>query len=500
MPLEQLCKNLRRKSSVELELLADPIWRLNNLYYIKSPEGKRIKFQLNWAQKALLEGLHACNIVLKARQLGVTTFFCILLLDKVLWQDNVQAGIIAHTLADAQSIFQDKLKFAFDNIHPDLRQLFRAVGDSAKELSFAHGGIIRVGTSLRSSTLQYLHISEFGKICAKYPERAREIITGSLNTVHAGQSIFIESTAEGKEGAFYEICERARLNPPVGPQDFKFFFFPWWKHPYYNQGVAVEISSDLKDYFNKLALDGITLTDPQKWWYASKYAIQKDDMFREFPSRPEEAFAASQEGYWYASDIKALWDNGHVTNVAYDRALPVHTAWDLGQRDPCSIWFFQINRSDDVNIIDYWEKNNAPLDQISIMLKSKGYNYGLHIWPHDANARDRSGITFSQQARGLGISGIILEPHSFLQGINLVRSTLSKCWFDKTKCMEGLKKLENYKKRWNASFGGWTSDAIHDECSHGSDAFRYLVAGLKRVGASSGSLDKDYSALRQYWG
>jgi hypothetical protein len=374
------------------------------------------------------------------------------------------------------------------------------MGDSAKELSFSHGSVIRVGTSLRSSTLQHLHISEFGKVCAKYPERAREIITGSLNTVHAGQSINIESTAEGKEGYFYEMCQEAQLNPPKSPLDFKFFFFPWWRHQEYSQGVPCEMSKDLAGYFDKLALEGVKLSDPQKWWYANKIKIQKDDMQREFPSTPQEAFAASQDGYWYASNIKELYDSGHVTNVAYDRALPVHTSWDLGQADQMAIWFFQINRSDDINIIDFWQKNNTPLDQVNILLKSKGYDYGMHIWPHDANARDRSGITFSQQARPLGLIGTVLEPHSFIQGVNLVKTTLSKCWFDKTKCAEGLRLLENYKKKWNNSFGGWTSDPVHDDASHASDAFRYLAAGIKRVTNASGSIENDFKALRSYWG
>lgn len=455
---------------------------------------------MNWAQEILWKERHNCEIILKARQLGITTFFCIFLLDAVLWENNIQAGIIAHTLDDASNIFRDKLKFAFDTLHPNIRKLFRPIGDSAKELSFSHGSTIRVGTSLRSSTLQYLHVSEFGKICAKYPERAREIVTGSLNTVHAGQNIFIESTAEGKEGPFYDMCQEAEKNPPKAPLDFKFFFFPWWRHPEYTQGVNVEISADLRDYFSKLELEGINLTAPQKWWYANKYKTQKDDIFREFPSRSSEAFQASQEGYWYAASIKELYDAGRVTNVAYDRALPVHTAWDLGQADYTAIWFFQVNRSGDINVIDFWQKNNCPLDQISIMLKGKGYNYGIHLWPFDANARDRGGITFAQQARPLGINGTVLEPHSLLQGINQVKTMISKCWFDVKHCLEGLKMLENYKKKWSSSFGGWTSDPVHDQCSHCADAFRYMCAGIQKVASASGSLEGDYAALRKFWG
>jgi hypothetical protein len=174
---------LNKKSEKEWPLpfskpdLSDQRWRLNNLYFIKDPQGKKILFRMNAFQRELYDDPHPFKIVLKARQLGITTFFCILHLDSILWNDNIQAGIILQTRDDASNVFKDKLKFAYDQLDPRIRALFRVKGDSATELSFGHGSTIRVGTSLRSSTLQYLHISEFGKICAKYPEKAKEVLT-----------------------------------------------------------------------------------------------------------------------------------------------------------------------------------------------------------------------------------------------------------------------------------------------------------------------------------
>lgn len=436
--------------------------------------------------------------------MGITTAVCIHHLDKILWNRNTQIGTIAHTRDDAEDIFKDKLKFAFDNLDPRIRSEFRLLGDSAKELMLTNGSLIRVGTSLRSSTLQSLHITEFGKICAKYPEKAREIITGSLNTVHVGQDIIIESTAEGKQGYFYDMCQEAftlqKSGKPLSPLQWRIFFFPWWREPSYSIGHEIDYGSDLREYFDKIHLLGIVLTDQQKWWYASKYKVQKEDMLREFPSTPEEAFASSQEGAWYSSQIKELYDKGQVTNVSYDKALPVHTAWDLGQKDPCAIWFFQATRSGDINIIDYFEKSNTELDKLAAILKSKGYSYGLHIWPHDANARDRAGITFVKQAHHFDLKGVVLEQAGILEGINLVRMTLSKCWFDHNKCKAGLHALENYKKKWSNAIGGYTSEEEHDAASHGAAAFRYLCQGLSKITASSGSLANDYAALRKFWG
>ncbi len=494
--IEKIC------DCAEFKCLADPRWRLDNLYYIKDAYGKRVKFNMNWAQREIINSLHPCEIVLKCRQIGMTTVFAILNLDHVLWEDNVQAGIIAQTLDDASKIFKDKLKFAFDNLHPAIRPLFKIVGDSAKELAFSHGSAIRVGTSMRSSTLQYLHISEFGKICATDPERAREIITGSLNTVHVGQSIVIESTAEGNEGRYYEMCQEAEKN--VGKKlsivDFKFRFFPWHRHPEYVLDHPVEIPDNLKEYFDKVSLRGVELSDQQKWWYAHKYKTQREDMMREYPTFSDEAFAASQEGYWYATEMRELRDSGHFTNISYDRALPVHTAWDLGQADFQIIWFFQINRSGEIMVIDYLKKRDLSLNLTYAILQSKGYAYGTHIWPHDARARDRAGITFQSQASDLNLHGYVLENHDIKDGIRMVRSTLGKCWFDQNKCKEGILDLQNYKKKWSSSIGGWTSEPQHDDASHGADAFRYLCAGISKIRESSGSIENDIKAVRAYWG
>jgi len=196
--------------------------------------------------------------------------------------------------------------------------------------------------------------------------------------------------------------------------------------------------------------------------------------------------------------MKQLREDGHITNVSYDRALPVHTAWDLGQADYMCIWFFQVNRQGELNIIDYFQAKDTSLDLIVSVLQQKGYTYGTHIWPHDANARDRAGITFVKQAGELNLHGIVLENHDLKDGINKVRSTLSRCWFDERKCKLGLHALEAYKKRWSPSLGGWTADPCHDDASHGADAFRYLAAGCDRVSGRS-SVEDDYKAVNAYF-
>ena len=261
----------------------------------------------------------------------------------------------------------------------------------------------------------------------------------------------------------------------------------------------MELTSHLSDYFADLSLKGIHLTDGQKRWYAKKQELLHEDILREYPSTPDEAFASSQVGNWYSTQMKELYDKGHITTISYDKSCLVHTSWDLGQADYMAIWFFQFNRVGEIMVIDYFQKTDCPLDQIVQVLNSKGYSYGTHIWPHDAKARDRAGITFEMQAHQFNLSGIVLEQHGLLDGINLVRTTLSKMWFDKTKCREGLNALENYKKKWNNQIGGFTSQPLHNDASHGSDAIRHLCAGYQKI-TDSGTVEDDFAAMRNYWG
>ena len=104
------------------KLLSDQYWRLNHLYSIVDKRGRQITFEMNWAQKELFENMHYCNLVLKARQLGISTFICILFLDQCLFGKNVSAGIIAHTMEDGQHLF-NRIKFAYDNLPDDIKKL-----------------------------------------------------------------------------------------------------------------------------------------------------------------------------------------------------------------------------------------------------------------------------------------------------------------------------------------------------------------------------------------
>src|ERR1700731_2640568 len=109
-------------------------WRLNNLYFITDKQGRRVKFSMNPAQEALFREMHNQNVILKARQRGFTTFIQLFMLDACVFNSGVRAGTIAHTLADAQVIFRDKVRFPYDNLPDRIKELVPAQNDNTTEL------------------------------------------------------------------------------------------------------------------------------------------------------------------------------------------------------------------------------------------------------------------------------------------------------------------------------------------------------------------------------
>lgn len=467
--------------------LQSPAWRVQNLYHIVNKQGQSQLIVPNWAQKQLWNNIWYCNIILKARQLGISTWISLILLDKCLFLPNTSAGIVAHTVEDGQQLFR-RIKYAYDHLPDQIRSQVQANNDTAQMLAFENGSSIRVGTSMRSSTCQYLHVSEFGKICAHYPEKAREIITGSLNTVTEGQYIFIESTAEGREGPFFDLCKRAEDDAKQGKQltklDFRFHFFPWWQEPSYRIGSPVTMTSDLANYFVSLEAQGIHLSNEQRWWYAAKASIQGDDMMREFPSTPSESFEVSHEGLYYGRQMSCARSEGRVTRVRYDDNLLVHTAWDLGYNDSTAIWFVQL-AGKEIHVIDYLEGSGESMAYWIDKVLKKPYTYGKHLAPHDIKAHEySSGQSRIVIARKLGIQFIPVPRVEVITGIDAVRNILSKCWFDSEKCVDGIKALDNYKKIWDERLGCWAPRPLHSGASHGcfvGDTLIHCIEGDKQI-------------------
>lgn len=468
--------------------LKDKKWRLNNLYFITDKYGKKVRFRMNDEQLAYYDQEHEKNIILKARQLGFTTEMCIIQLDSALFEAK-KCALIAHTLHDAKRLFREKVKYAYDHLPEIIKNTNPLIIETKEELVFNRGGSVTVSTSFRGGTLQRLHVSEFGKICAKYPDKAREIVTGAFEAVPLNGKLTLESTAEGRQGYFYEYCQIAEklklANKDLTAQDWRFFFFAWWQNKDYSMPPE-PIGERLQGYFDSLqAKHGISLTDGQKTWYQAKERTLGEDVKREYPSLPSEAFEQSIEGAYYAKQFTWLYANNRITSLPDNDHLPVSTYWDLGVSDSTTIWFIK-QVGDEYHVIDYYENSGEGLNHYLQVLKDKGYHYDRHIAPHDIDNR-QLGANRAKSLRELAYDGyeidgqmygisfdVVPRTSNVNNDIETVRQVLMKCCFD-VRCEDGIKALESYRKEWNDKLGVWRDRPLHDWSSHGADAFRYFA-------------------------
>lgn len=494
------------------EKLADPMWRLCNLYKImikgdqeqkagEAPANLVVTFQPNRAQRRLLKRLWHRNIILKARQLGFTTLICLLFLDYALFTPNVRCGIIAQDREAAETIFRDKVKFAYENLPPELLERFPLKRDSATELLFAHNNSsIRVATSMRSGTIHRLHVSEFGKICAKFPDKAKEVITGSIPAVPKTGMLFIESTAEGQEGEFYDMCQQAEAladaSKPLTVRDYRFHFFPWWDEPNYVLPVdGVVITDKDREYFEQIEAEiGRSLTPEQRAWYVATrdadFRNNPERMWQEFPSTPAEAFQKSTEGCYYVNQFKVLRKHNRITTVPHLPNVPVNTFWDIGGNDETAIWFHQ-QVGPEHRFIRYYEASGEGFSHFVRYMQDQGYVWGRHFLPHDATHKRQLGQTnksAQDMLAELGLQHIEIVPRipEIITGINQTRDAFAACVFDKEHCKDGLVHLELYRKQWDDRHSCWRDHPRHDVHSNGADAFRQFAQSIDQLRGSTG--------------
>lgn len=206
------------------------------------------------------------------------------------------------------------------------------------------------------------------------------------------------------------------------------------------------------------------------------------------------SFEMGVEGAYYMKYLDKMRINGQIGIVPWENGFKVHTAWDLGVRDSTTIIFFQMI-SQTIRIIDCYENSKEGLEHYVKVVQDKPYLYGKHIAPHDIKVTEwGSGMTRLEKARQLGIPFTIAPDLSVEDGIEAVRSALSKVWIDEVKCKPLLKALENYRQEYDAKKKIYKSNPLHDWSSHFADAMRYLCISLPKTadGLSAEQIEKNY--------
>lgn len=480
----------------------EPGWRLNNLYSVVDEKGKEVPFRLNGSQVRLLDELWNFNLILKSRQQGFTTLIDLILLDAAVFTPNLSAGIIAHGLRESAAIFKNKILYPYRKLPEQVLASIKPVRENATELQLSNGSSIVVGTSMRSGTMQMLHVSEMGKISRRFPDRANEILTGSLQAVHQGQWVFVESTAEGRDGAFFKLVkdarDRAATGRPLTPQEFRLHFFAWWQDPRNTMNSEhVLVTEEMRDYFKALRADhGIELTEGQMAWYSIKATLLGEKIKAEHPATADEAFEAAVDGAIYGRQMALARSRGHVGQFDHVEGFPVNTFWDIGRADATAIWFHQ-QIGIEHRFINYVEDSLRPpsfyAQRLQQLQLSEGYVYGTHYLPHDstiitlATMANKDGRSVEEQLNGLGVRPTRIVPRidEITHGINLTRDRFGLARFDARRASVGVANLEQYQYEYDERGEVFRSTPRHDWSSNGADAFRQWGQAFETLGMTA---------------
>jgi len=478
-----------------IAILGDKKQRIRRLYHIQDITGQRILFTPNAAQAYIGSRLWWLNLILKSRQHGITTMNCIDGLDRCLWTPGYRAGIIAHTKEDATKFFRHKVLYAYDNMDPGIKEMIPITKrDMNGTLEFANGSGIDVSVSHRGGTFQFLHISEYGPMCAMFPQRAAEVKAGALNTVHEGAIVTIESTAMGRDGDYYDRCQRAQSlaqrimagSAQLTRMDYRFFFFGWHDDPKnVLDDPSVTFTKEDEDYFTAVEaeLDKI-LSVPQRAWYVKKAEDQSDKMKQEHPSTPEEAFEVSGEAVYYAKELALARKQGRICRVPILPSVLLESFWDLGRNDMNALWVMQRVGLEN-RFVGYYENSGEDITHYGRWLKQFGEEnnaqIGLCYLPHDAEVVELTradGLSREQVLQGLGLKTVVVPRIQELgEGIDATRRQFPTYWFDAVGCKQGLIRLGQYRKRFNQQVQAYQDEPVKNDARNGADALRQHAQG-----------------------
>jgi len=214
---------------------------------------------------------------------------------------------------------------------------------------------------------------------------------------------------------------------------------------------------------------------------AAQAAMSADQYAQEF----ECSFEAAVQGAYYGKIIAQLEERGQVCDVPHDPALNVDVYFDLGFNDATAMWFVQSERSGlRHRVIRYYENSGETLGHYAGVLnewKAQGYRFGDIVLPHDAEVKDlKTGKTVREIFADMGITCRVLPRTDNLLGeIDMVRTMLPKCWFDRTHAKQGLEALKQYRAQYDEKRQTFQQRPYHDWTSHAADAFRYFVVGCE---------------------
>lgn len=296
------------------KILDSPILYIENFMRVVNKLGKLVPFKLNPQQKTLLQDMEKYNIILKSRQLGITTLSCAYSLYLTATNSNTTCLLVSYSIDSATSIFE-KLKQLYNDLPKALQ--VETIANNKKELKFVNGSRIICATCgskdvARGLTIRFAHLSEVGFM----NENIDKQLLAIEQALTPNGKIILESTANGLN-YFSELWNKAERKENM----YKPFFFSWiddkvmfadeykmfcerYKNQHNNLPTVDELDEKEKSLYNQGA------SIEQLVWRRLKIANSSETSFtQEFPSNAVEAFISTGNNIFNAEKIHERLSN-----------------------------------------------------------------------------------------------------------------------------------------------------------------------------------------------
>jgi len=188
------------------------------------------------------------------------------------------------------------------------------------------------------------------------------------------------------------------------------------------------------------------------------------------------------DGAVFAREMQMAELEERITKVRYDPTKPVHAVFDLGWADSTSIWFVQFI-AQEIRFIRYIEDSQQTMSHYLALMQTFGYVYDTLWLPHDAQNKTLAaqGRTIEEIVRNAGFKTKIIPRTSIVDSINASRTMFRNCYFDRDNCYDGLQCLRHYKYEVDPETKAFSKNPLHDQYSHGADAFRMVALGVQET-------------------
>lgn len=294
---------------------------IRSLLKIRVKKGGIRYLKLNRAQREYSRRATKRNIVLKARQVGITTYIAARYFIQTITKPGTLTVQVAHSDESAQAIFNIVHRFwenlpnsrvrrgALVKSRSNIRQIIfpRLDSEYRVETADANAG--------RGMTIHNLHCSEV----SRWPRGAVETLASLRAAVVPDGEIAVESTPNGASGLFFEEWDKAE------EKGYTTHFFPWWYETSYKEDVKKKPVGALTEE-EKTLVEQHGLSDEQIAWRRWRWKMMRGQAKQEYAEDAVSCFLASGE---------CVFEFEKIAEAAAKRAPMVETE-DNGR---LQVWF-----------------------------------------------------------------------------------------------------------------------------------------------------------------